>query len=81
MTDALKKYQFQDGVFTFWTAHYGSWKNNARVVFRVREDSIPKVRAEEKGILCWDRILPAKPYEIELWLLSHKDYPLVDFTV
>jgi len=73
----MNKYRFKDGVFTFWTAHYGSWARDARIVFRVREDSTPEKRAEQKSIRCWDRLFPAQEDEIEQWRNSHKDYPVL----
>jgi hypothetical protein len=57
--------RFRDGEFGFYTAHYGSWANDARVVFRVRTDRNPRERAREKGIQGFDRIVPASEKEIE----------------
>ena len=44
----MKVYQFQDGTFSFFTAEYGSWARDQRIVFRVRTDREPKERAAEK---------------------------------
>ena len=65
-------FKFKDGIFSFWTAQFGSSHNDARIVFRVREDSQPKIRAKEKGIEGFDRIYPALPYEILKWMISHE---------
>ena len=66
--------KFLDGTFTFWTAHYGSWANDKRIIFRVRSDSSPRIRAYQKEIKFYDRILPAQEEEISAWLGSHPDY-------
>jgi len=58
---------------TFWTAHYGSWAQDARIVFRVRNDRIPKERAAEKNIMHYDRLYPATPEEISGWNDTHRD--------
>ena len=64
----------RDGVFSFWTAYYGSWRLDARVVFRVREDTTPTQRAAEKQILWYDRLLPATTGEIASWYEGHRQY-------
>jgi len=58
---------FNDGTFRFFTAHYGSWKNDIRIVFRVRIDRDPQSRAAEKNINQYDRLLPASENEIQQW--------------
>jgi len=63
--------KFNDGNFTFYSALYGSWAGNKIVVFRVREDSTPEKRAEEKNITCYDRIVPSSPGEVIGWLHGH----------
>ena len=65
---------FQDGEFSFYTALYGSWANDQKIVFRVRADRDPKERAKEKEIKGWDRIVPATNDEIQAWLASHPTY-------
>ena len=65
---------FGDGEFNFWTAHYGSWAHDMRIVFRVRTDTTPKGRAVQKDIKNYDRILPALPYEIERWYETHPGF-------
>jgi hypothetical protein len=65
---AGKLYKFADGEFYFYTATYGSWARDKRIVFRVRKDNIPEKRAEEKGIKYYDRLLQSTPDEIERWL-------------
>jgi hypothetical protein len=62
---------FQDGTFGFYAAHYGSWAQDKKIIFRVREDSNPRKRAEEKGIKNYDRIFPATEYEVKRWLDGH----------
>jgi hypothetical protein len=69
-------FRFGDGRFRFYVAQYGSWQNDARVVFRVRVDSEPHKRAAEKGIKYFDRLLPAKLADIKLWCDTHPDFPL-----
>jgi len=70
------EYLFKDGFYSFHAAHYGSWAGDKRVVFRVRRGRVPKVRAAEKGIDCYDRILKASPRQIQAWLDSHPGYPI-----
>ena len=65
-------YTFKDGKFKFYTAHYGSWARDKRIVFRVRIDSDPKERAKEKNIKQFDRIVPSSKYEIEQYLKYKK---------
>ena len=74
--EATKKYVFDDGEFTFCTAHYGSWARDIRIVFRVRIDTTPEKRAIEKGIKYYDRLLPSLPYEIAEWVFTHSDFPI-----
>ena len=69
--------KFKDGNFTFYTAHYASWARDARIVFRVREDTTPAQRAEEKEIQYYDRLLKSTPEEIIMWLESHRDYNIL----
>lgn len=68
------KYTFKDGVFFFYTAHYGSWARDIRIVFRVRVDRLPKERAEEKEIFYYDRLIPSTQEEIDEWVVSHLDF-------
>lgn len=70
----MTQYTFQDGVFSFWTAHYGSWNNDVRIVFRVREDSTVMERATQKGIKCYDRLLRSTQEEVAKWLEGHPNY-------
>ncbi len=67
-------WEFDDGKFTFWTAHYGSWANDKRIVFRVRSDRTPKVRAAEKGVKDYDRLLPSIDSEVRGWFDSHPGF-------
>ena len=71
------RYQFVDGTFRFYTACFGSWAGDARIVFRVREDTTPKIRAKQKGIKNYDRLLPATKEEIDMWLEEHDDYKVL----
>ena len=64
-------YTFEDGQFRFCTASFGSWCQDRRIVFRVRVDTTAKVRAAEKGITCFDRLLPSTQAEIEAWEIGH----------
>ena len=64
-------YNMNDGEFSFHCARYGSWNGDAQIIFRVREDTNPEVRAQEKGIEFYDRIVPATPEQIILWLVDH----------
>ncbi len=62
------------GTFTFWTAHYGSWAGDKRIVFRVRIDTTPKVRAHQKEIKYYDRLIRSTYDETAAWINSHCDY-------
>ena len=72
-----QQYTMPDGVFTFWTAQYGSWANDRRIVFRVRIDTTPNERATEKDIKGYDRLVPATDWETAMWIRGHvfKDDP------
>jgi hypothetical protein len=59
-------------IFVFYTALYGSWKNDLRVVFRVRADRKPEDRAKEKGIKYYDRLVLSTTEEIQAWINNHK---------
>ena len=63
--------------YNFYLAEDGSSFNDKKIIFRVREGIDPKLRAEQKGIKYWDRILPCtyEPF-IQLWLDNHPDYKL-----
>ena len=63
--------KFNDGNFTFYSALYGSWAGDKIVVFRVREDTTPKKRAAEKGIINYDRLVSSSAGEVAAWLRSH----------
>ena len=63
--------EFPDGIFSFHTAIYGSWQNDARKVFRVREDNTEHERAKQKGIRYYDRIVTANAFEIVRWIETH----------
>lgn len=65
------KFIFQDGVFTFFAAEYGSYANDAIVVFRVREDRNPKERATEKCIKHYQRLCPCCGRYIQKWFDTH----------
>ena len=69
--------KFKDCEFNFYTAHYGSWANDKRIVFRVRNNKFPQNRAEEKRIENYDRIIPATESEIAEWFKSHPDYQIL----
>jgi uncharacterized membrane protein (UPF0127 family) len=70
----IKVWKFDDGDFTFWTAHYDMWGMKRKAVFRVRTDSDPKTRAAEKAIKYHDRIEPSTQEEILEWMKTHKQY-------
>jgi hypothetical protein len=72
----VKHYSFRDGVFTFWIALYPGYG----IVFRVRDDSVPAVRAIQKGIVGWDKVVPAYEEQVQKWVQTHKDYPIFDVT-
>lgn len=73
-----KEYTFVDGIFQFYTAHYGSWNNDRRIVFRVRLDTTPKVRAAQKCIDYYDFLSPSTEAEIALWFQDNPMYVPVD---
>jgi hypothetical protein len=66
--------RFNDGVFILYTAYYGSWANDRRIVFRVREDRDPYERAAEKDILDFDRVTWSDEHEIAAWVDHHPDH-------
>jgi len=70
----MRIFKFEDGIFSFHTAMYGSWNLDRRIVFRVRLDSSPRLRVEEKNIKYYDCIVPSSQFEIDLW---HKNHPLI----
>ena len=79
--------KFKDCEFNFYTAHYGSWANDKRIVFRVRNNKFPQNRAEEKRIENYDRIIPASKVEkycqnnnIAYELIACGHYPFSYFT-
>lgn len=74
----IKYYQFNDGRFRLVAAQYGSWANDKRIVFRVREDRGVKERAIEKGIKFYDRVFPATDQEVQQWLDVHPDHKIID---
>jgi len=76
MKENNSQYKFIDGIFVFYTAIYGSWQNDARIVFRVRIDRDPKERAKEKNIKYFDRIILSNKNEIVNWFNSHLKYKL-----
>lgn len=69
--------KFKDGLFSFFTADYGSWAHDIRIVFRVREDRDPHERAAEKDIKNYDRLRPSLPEEIQSWIGSHPNFPIL----
>ena len=72
-------YSFGDGDFILVAATYGSQHNDARIIFRVRTDRNPHERATEKGVIGYDRLIPADAEQIEAWLDSHPDYAPTSF--
>ena len=77
---AHRTFRFADGDFRFYVASFGSWANDAHIVFRVRIDRDPHERAAEKAIRGYDRVLPLK-LEGDLvarWLISHPDQRLLE---
>ncbi|KKM16784.1 hypothetical protein LCGC14_1682320 [marine sediment metagenome] len=72
-----KMHVFKDGRFLFYTAHYGSWANDKRIVFRVRYDTDPTTRAKEKDIKHYDRLLKSTDVEIIAWLNRHPKDKLI----
>jgi len=69
-------YTFKDGQFRFYTALYGSWNHDRRIVFRVRTDTTPKKRACEKSIKYYDRLVPSSMQEISAWLRGHLEFAM-----
>ncbi len=77
---AHRTYRFADGDFRFYVATFGSWADDARIVFRVRVDRDPRQRAAEKAICGYDRVLPLKlegDY-VTRWLISHPGQRLLE---
>jgi hypothetical protein len=80
----MKTYVFHDGEFSFWCADAsyavprGDGGGQVRLrttVFRVRIDTTPEKRAEEKGIE--GRLRPAMHQERDVWFAIHPDYPVI----
>lgn len=72
-------YQFKNDSYTynFYMVEYGSWNNDKKMVFRVRNGRNPHERAKEKGIKYYDRLgLCTNKDYIQMWLDSHTDYQL-----
>ncbi len=73
----MDTYEFEDGKFEFFTA-----RSRARltpgvvIIFRVRVDTWPEKRAREKHIT-FDYLRPSSAREIEKWMETHPDYPVV----
>lgn len=76
LTSTDRTLRFRDGELAFYTAEFGSWAADARIVFRVRADRDPRERAAEKGIRSFDRIVPSTRRQIARWLISHPDHPI-----
>lgn len=72
-------YKFWDGLFRFYTAHYGSWRSDIRIIFRVRVDRKPGERAAEKNIKSYDRLLPSTQREIKKWMKGHPSFPSASY--
>jgi hypothetical protein len=77
----MKIYEFNDGCYNFYTAIYGSWANDKIVLFRVKVGVDPKLRAEQKEIKYYDRLIILDKYDeikqkiwVEKWLESHPGY-------
>ncbi|MCX6743836.1 MAG: hypothetical protein NT116_06435 [Candidatus Parcubacteria bacterium] len=73
--EKIKYYRFADGIFSFWEAEVNKQQ---RVVFRVRIDTDVERRAFIKGLPSGRPIHPAKQEDIEKWLKSHPDYPILE---
>lgn len=71
-------YLFRDGRFSLWAALYDTSLLPRRTVFRVREDSTPRIRAAEKGIAGYKSLRPATHDEVVAWLRMHPDYPVLE---
>ena len=76
----MKIYKFDDGEFKFYTAIYGAWNDDKRIVFRVRIDRVPEDRAKEHNIRNYDVLTLSTKSEIEDWLKTHPLYPWRDWT-
>jgi hypothetical protein len=63
-------FSFKDGKFKIYTAHFIN--SEIKVVFRVRIDSDPESRAEQKGIRGFYKIIPSHLYEVVEWMLAHE---------
>ena len=73
--EKIKYYRFADGIFSFW-----EMKLNERqsTIFRVRIDSDPAERAIQKGLPAYKSIYPANLEDIDKWIKSHPDYPVLE---
>lgn len=70
-------YYFKDGEFRFFTAMYGSWNNDKRIVFRVRTDTTTEATAKENQIVNYDRIVKSSDEEIKTWLSENPQFELI----
>lgn len=75
----MRHYNFSDGVFRFYTAHYGSWAGNKREILRVKSGQNPLVAAAEVGINLFDRFKGSTKEEIEIWLREHPKNPAFSY--
>ena len=74
-----KYYKMNDGCYRFFMAQFGSWANDAQIVFRVRVDRDPKERAKEKGIKNYDRIIQVTDTTIiNQWLSTHPNHKIIN---
>lgn len=75
-----KVFSFNDGHYRFFTAQYGSWAADKRIVYRVQVEKDHFERAREKGITGFDRIFPASDDEIVAWKKDHPELQTVEKT-
>ena len=74
----MYKFKRDPHQYNFYMATYGSTFGDKKIIFRVREGIDPKVRAKEKGIKWYDRIVPCTYQDyIHMWLDTHKEYELI----
>ncbi len=73
---AYKTWLFHDGRYVFWTAVF---KGNRRVVFRVKPDQRPSVRARMVGLVGYKSLRLSNRGEHGFWLSTHLNYPPKDW--
>ena len=65
---------FADGTYRFYAAELGPAYDDARAIFRVREDADPVRCGHAKGLGAFTRLAAAREEDVETWLAAHPAY-------